>query len=99
MMHPEKDAESAQSSAEADTPLIDLRPDGGLEAWMVVAGAWSSSFCSWGWINSQFLSPGQNLRLTIKKAWESSKNITKRISSKSTRLARSLGFYVWKLSF
>ncbi|KFY46372.1 hypothetical protein V495_02526 [Pseudogymnoascus sp. VKM F-4514 (FW-929)] len=37
-MHPEKDAESAQSSSDADTPPIDLRPDGGLEAWMVVAG-------------------------------------------------------------
>jgi hypothetical protein len=67
MMQHEKDAESALSSAEADTPPMDLRPDGGLEAWMVVAGAWSSSFCSWGWINSRFLSPGQNPRLTIKR--------------------------------
>ncbi|KFX92084.1 hypothetical protein O988_07436 [Pseudogymnoascus sp. VKM F-3808] len=38
MMQHEKGAESALSSAEADTPPIDLRPDGGLEAWMVVAG-------------------------------------------------------------
>ncbi|KFZ23729.1 hypothetical protein V502_01794 [Pseudogymnoascus sp. VKM F-4520 (FW-2644)] len=53
-MHPEKDTESGQSLAGAGTrpTSIDIRPDGGLEAWMVVAGAWGSSFCSWGWINS-----------------------------------------------
>lgn len=58
MMLPEKDTESGQSAADTDTcpRSIDIRPDGGLEAWMVVAGAWGSSFCSWGWINSQFLS-------------------------------------------
>lgn len=58
MMHPEKDTESGQSLADAGTRLssIDIRPDGGLEAWMVVAGAWGSSFCSWGWINSLFFS-------------------------------------------
>ncbi|KAJ2972851.1 hypothetical protein NQ176_g6925 [Zarea fungicola] len=27
-------------------------PDGGLQAWMVVLGAWCASFCSYGWINS-----------------------------------------------
>ncbi|UZP36509.1 hypothetical protein NXS19_004325 [Fusarium pseudograminearum] len=27
-------------------------PDGGLEAWLVVLGAWCTSFCSFGWINS-----------------------------------------------
>lgn len=31
-------------------------PDGGLEAWLVVLGAWCTSFCSFGWINSMFLS-------------------------------------------
>lgn len=60
MMDSKKDTESAQSSADADTrpSSIDIRPDGGLEAWMVVAGAWGSCFCSWGWINSEFFSPG-----------------------------------------
>ncbi|KFY79005.1 hypothetical protein V499_01955 [Pseudogymnoascus sp. VKM F-103] len=54
MMNSEKETESAQSSADIDTPPspIDIRPDGGLEAWMVVAGAWGACFCSWGWINS-----------------------------------------------
>ncbi|OBT94427.1 hypothetical protein VE01_07211 [Pseudogymnoascus verrucosus] len=53
-MNSEKETESAQSSADIDTPPspIDIRPDGGLEAWMVVAGAWGACFCSWGWINS-----------------------------------------------
>jgi hypothetical protein len=28
-------------------------PDGGLLAWSVVAGAWCTSFCSFGWLNSK----------------------------------------------
>lgn len=28
-------------------------PDGGLEAWLVVVGAWCTSFCSFGWVNSE----------------------------------------------
>lgn len=32
-------------------------PDGGMQAWLVVLGAWCASFCSYGWINStSFLS-------------------------------------------
>lgn len=31
-------------------------PDGGLRAWLVVIGAWCTSVCSFGWINSTFLS-------------------------------------------
>ncbi|KAK1590515.1 major facilitator superfamily transporter [Colletotrichum navitas] len=27
-------------------------PDGGLVAWLVVLGAWATSFCSFGWVNS-----------------------------------------------
>lgn len=27
-------------------------PDGGLVAWLVVLGAWCTSFCSFGWLNS-----------------------------------------------
>jgi hypothetical protein len=30
-------------------------PDGGLTAWLVVLGAWCTSFCSFGWINSMSL--------------------------------------------
>lgn len=31
-------------------------PDGGVVAWLVVFGAWCTSFCSFGWINSMFTS-------------------------------------------
>jgi hypothetical protein len=27
-------------------------PDGGMLAWLVVLGAWCTSFCSFSWINS-----------------------------------------------
>lgn len=27
-------------------------PDGGIVAWLVVLGAWCTSFCSFGWVNS-----------------------------------------------
>lgn len=27
-------------------------PDGGATAWLVVLGAWCTSFCSFGWVNS-----------------------------------------------
>lgn len=38
-------------------PVVDEKevpppPDGGLEAWLVVVGAWCTSFCSFGWVNS-----------------------------------------------
>lgn len=33
----------------------DDAPDGGLRAWLVVLGVWCSSFCSFGWINSESL--------------------------------------------
>lgn len=29
-------------------------PDGGLQAWLVVAGAFCCVFCSFGWINCMF---------------------------------------------
>lgn len=29
-------------------------PDGGFAAWCVVLGAWCTSFCSFGWMNSKF---------------------------------------------
>lgn len=32
-------------------------PDGGTAAWLVVLGAWCTSFCSFGWINSKFPPP------------------------------------------
>jgi hypothetical protein len=31
----------------------DAAPDGGAAAWLCVLGAWCTSFCSFGWINSE----------------------------------------------
>ncbi|KAF4965700.1 hypothetical protein FSARC_6540 [Fusarium sarcochroum] len=36
----------------AAKPAASGAPDGGLTAWLVVLGAWCTSFCSFGWINS-----------------------------------------------
>lgn len=41
-------------SKERDT--ADGPPEGGLEAWSVVLGAWCCSFCCYGWINSEWFS-------------------------------------------
>ncbi|GAA5996083.1 hypothetical protein JCM5350_007007 [Sporobolomyces pararoseus] len=34
------------------TTVADEYPDGGLRAWLVVAGAWAVSFATWGYVNS-----------------------------------------------
>lgn len=44
------DPEQAQPPA----PYGSDAPDGGLTAWLVVLGAWCTSFCSFGWVNSTF---------------------------------------------
>lgn len=58
-MYPEGKAEAdADIEAAAEKPAgppmgmnpADF-PDGGFEAWLVVAGAWCALFCSFGWIN------------------------------------------------
>lgn len=36
-------------------------PDGGAAAWLVVLGAWCTSFCSFGWLNSMGSSHRPNL--------------------------------------
>ncbi|PTB63200.1 MFS general substrate transporter [Trichoderma citrinoviride] len=38
--------------AAAPAPVGNGPPNGGLRAWLVVLGAWCTSFCSFGWINS-----------------------------------------------
>jgi hypothetical protein len=53
----EKGAESEQVQNEpqakpAWTPSP--APDGGFNAWSVLAGSWCVLFCSFGWINSKF---------------------------------------------
>ncbi|KAG4425385.1 hypothetical protein IFR04_001535 [Cadophora malorum] len=53
-----KDSPSDQSSlTQPEAPSAPAwgsndAPDGGLTAWLVVLGAWCTSFCSFGWINS-----------------------------------------------
>lgn len=42
-----QDAEAPKSWQSADPP-----PDGGLQAWLMVLGAWCALFCTFGWINS-----------------------------------------------
>lgn len=39
------------------SPAAHVAPDGGLAAWSVVLGAWCTSFCSFGWMNSMYASP------------------------------------------
>jgi hypothetical protein len=53
-----KDEQDAQATLEAskegkiEAEGIDTAPDGGLEAWLVAAGAFSICFCSLGFANS-----------------------------------------------
>lgn len=49
-------------------PDPDAPPDGGLEAWLVVAGGCATVFCSFGWINCESLREfrtGSNGALTV----------------------------------
>jgi hypothetical protein len=58
---PETDAEKGQLQPEQpDAPQAlpsgppgREAPDGGFEAWLVAAGVWCTSFCSFGWLNSE----------------------------------------------
>ncbi|KJR84280.1 monocarboxylate transporter [Sporothrix schenckii 1099-18] len=45
------DKNGVAAPAQGPSPFGDA-PDGGLKAWLVVLGAWATSFCSFGWINS-----------------------------------------------
>jgi hypothetical protein len=47
------DASDIESNEEL--ALVDGPPDGGLEAWTVILGAWCCSFCCFGWMNSKCL--------------------------------------------
>lgn len=51
--HDDSDATAVGDNDDATS--VAPAPDGGLEAWLVVLGAWCSSFCSYGWINSKFI--------------------------------------------
>lgn len=45
------------SDQDGASPSHEDAPDGGRTAWLVVLGAWCSSFCAYGWINSKFARP------------------------------------------
>lgn len=47
--------EEAGYQSPAQALVGNTPPDGGLRAWLVVIGAWCTSVCSFGWINSAFL--------------------------------------------
>ncbi|GAM43933.1 hypothetical protein TCE0_060f19151 [Talaromyces pinophilus] len=46
---PEMPVQQAETGDEKSSLVS---PDGGLAAWLVVLGAWCTSFCSFGWLNS-----------------------------------------------
>lgn len=46
--------EEAGYQSPIQAPVGSTPPDGGLRAWLVVIGAWCTSVCSFGWINSTF---------------------------------------------
>lgn len=54
----EKDAMNKASNPPSGPPKAAWggkpAPDGGLTAWLVILGAWCTSFCSFGWINGMF---------------------------------------------
>lgn len=49
-----KEEEDANYQPAAAAPVGSPPPNGGTRAWLVVVGAWCTSFCSFGWINSMF---------------------------------------------
>jgi hypothetical protein len=44
--------EAQSIEAPKDWSSEDTPPDGGLQAWLMVLGAWCALFCTFGWINS-----------------------------------------------
>ena len=54
--------ESAARAGDASTNAGETAPqapDGGTRAWLIVFGAWCTSFCSFGWINCEHRSRSQ----------------------------------------
>lgn len=51
---PQSQSDSPEDAAATGPPPIGSdAPDGGYRAWIVVFGAWCSSYCTWGWINGK----------------------------------------------
>ena len=104
----ETDAGGEVQDAEApkNWPTEDPPPDGGLQAWLMVLGAWCSLFCTFGWINST--STLSNVHPTIFKysinsfllyqVLESSKVTTRRFFFPNTPRVPSHGSHHFKSS-
>lgn len=68
---PEKSTEKPHATAPAPTtPAIGPPPDGGAQAWLVVLGAFSGLFVSFGWINCRCHSQRKPaIKLTFTRHW------------------------------
>ena len=47
--------DDSEKAAPPPKPPGSDAPDGGAVAWLVVLGAWCTSFCSFGWLNSMII--------------------------------------------
>lgn len=96
-----QDAEAPKNWSSEDPP-----PDGGLQAWLMVLGAWCALFCTFGWINSastyqmmigNFRDPILTPDIML-QVLESSKATMKQCSSQSTPRVRLHGSHRSKSS-
>lgn len=93
-VHPPAEKSFAAGPAPA-TPAIGPPPDGGLQAWLVVLGAFCGLFVSFGWINCKFCSA--HMRMSIEliiciiQALECSKHTMRVTSCASSPPAQSHG--------
>ena len=73
-------------------------PDGGLEAWLVVSGAFCCLFCSFGWINcrSSLIQNPFALLTDFMKALESSRRTIKLTSYATFPQVPSPGYRRWR---
>jgi hypothetical protein len=79
--------ETAEGSLETVPPAWTKdAPDGGMIAWLVVLGAWCTSFCSFGWINSMSSSI-LNIFTNLPKALAFFRNTTRQVLYATTQLA------------
>lgn len=78
-------SKDVENGAASSNPAADDlgKIDGGTTAWLVVLGAWCASFCSYGWINSQWTlsileSCALNVRvLILSQVWAYSRSTMK----------------------
>jgi hypothetical protein len=72
-------------------------PDGGMVAWLVVLGAWCTSLCSFGWINSMSWSI-LDIFTNLPKALAFFRNITRQVLCATTQLTPYHGFHRYRSS-